>query len=314
MRTYTSRTRTLHSSDPVVTSESSPESNKRKLISEETDLGSRKRVKTSVKEKKPERNSKSKQRTLVQLHFCVDKSIIRKCAICDLCYTKGAKDDEELHRVHCSRVQRGLEWSREVEKEGYGSTIHELESMVKMEKGKMGRIICFPANVNGKMGGKLKTLLEMVNLSLSSPELDTAALQRSKVYLFLVQEGTHSRPERVVGCAIAQQIKAAMAVLPPAISDSLNEASNSVDVGGTFCNPKLLPTAMGISRLFVSSTYRRQGIARRLLSAAASTFIPGCPLDPHKGEIAFSQPTGNGAQVMHSWGGGNVRVYEDNTG
>jgi N-acetyltransferase len=85
-----------------------------------------------------------------------------------------------------------------------------------------------------------------------------------------------------------------------------------VDVGaGLFCHPTPLPTPLGILRIFVSSSHRRQGIASKLLSAAAETFIHGCPLDPLKGHVAFTQPTGDGSAVMHQWGGGGVRIYEE---
>ena len=77
-----------------------------------------------------------------------------------------------------------------------------------------------------------------------------------------------------------------------------------------FAHPTPLATPLGIPRLFVPRTHRRQGIATHLLSAAAATFIHGCPLDATKGEVAFTQPTGTGAAVMKKWGGGGVRVYE----
>lgn len=80
---------------------------------------------------------------------------------------------------------------------------------------------------------------------------------------------------------------------------------------GLFCHPAPLPTPLGIPRLFVSSVHRRLGIASKLLSAAAETFIYGCPLDPRKGQVAFTQPTGDGNAVMQYWGAGGVRVYEE---
>lgn len=63
--------------------------------------------------------------------------------------------------------------------------------------------------------------------------------------------------------------------------------------------------------MFVSVSYRRSGIAHALLDAAAAYFIHGCPLDPRKGEVAFSQPTTVGETVMKSWGAGGVRIYEE---
>lgn len=80
---------------------------------------------------------------------------------------------------------------------------------------------------------------------------------------------------------------------------------------GVFCHPDLLPTPLGIPRLFVPSSHRRLGIASELLTAAARTFIHGYSVDPTKGEVAFTQPTGDGNAVMKSWGKGGVRIYEE---
>jgi len=80
---------------------------------------------------------------------------------------------------------------------------------------------------------------------------------------------------------------------------------------GLFCHPEPLPTPLGIPRIFVVSTHRRQGIASRLLSAAAATFVHGCPVDPAKGEVAFTQPTGAGHALMQIWGKAGARIYEE---
>lgn len=78
-----------------------------------------------------------------------------------------------------------------------------------------------------------------------------------------------------------------------------------------YVHPTPLPTPMGVPRLFVSSSHRRLGIASKLLTAAAESFILGCPLNPAKGEVAFSQPTGAGKGVLEKWGNGGVRIYEE---
>lgn len=91
-------------------------------------------------------------------------------------------------------------------------------------------------------------------------------------------------------------------------SDTSDTSSSDA---GLFCHPKPLPTPLGIPRLFVVSTYRHRGIALALLNCAARTFIHGCPLDPKKGQVAFSQPSRAGRAVMERWGGGAVRIYEE---
>jgi len=102
-----------------------------------------------------EKSEKPKQRILRQLHFSLETSVLRTCSICGLSYTKGTPDDESLHRVHCSRVQRGMEWGREEEREVEKAGVEEVKSGVKLKDGTKGRIICFKANVNGRIGSKV---------------------------------------------------------------------------------------------------------------------------------------------------------------
>ncbi|KAF8072082.1 hypothetical protein FPV67DRAFT_919148 [Lyophyllum atratum] len=281
-----------------------------------------KRAKTLTKSKENLKES-TKQKTLTQLHFCIDQPILRACPQCGLSYTKGAPDDESLHRTQCARIQRGMEWGREEEKETMKGGIVQVASGVRLKDGKKGRIIYFKADAGGKIGSKLTSLLETINLTLSSPPLTPEILRESKAYLFLLPSSTASGREKIAGCVIAQRISTAMAIASPAECKEATQSSSdttapptasliAVDTStGLFCHPTPLPTPLGISRLFVPSTHRRRGIARHLLSAAAETFIHGCPLDPRKGQVAFTQPTGDGNAVMMGWGGGGVRIYEE---
>lgn len=278
---------------------------------------------------------KSGQRTLTQLHFNIDQSILRRCSLCDLSYTKGAPDDEALHKTHCTRVRQDMEWGREEEKDrirGTENVVVEVKTGIKLSGNKKtGRIICLPADIGGKLGTKvrradshvgldlimiqLSALYKIINTSLSSPELSSTILQSSKAYLFLIPHETQTHREHIAGCVIAERISSAMVVVAASTSPSADiPPPNAVLVDtatGLFCSPDLLPTSMGIPRLFVPPAHRRLGIASALLDAAAATFIHGCPLNPESGQIAFSQPTGMGQKVMKSWGKGGIRVYEE---
>ncbi|KAL0070625.1 hypothetical protein AAF712_002468 [Marasmius tenuissimus] len=255
-----------------------------------------------------------KQKTLTQLHFCVDKPTLRKCSACNMSYTKGAEEDEALHRTHCAKVKKGMEWGREEEKED----VVEVESRILLKGGKKGRIVCIRADATGRIGSKLNTLYEMIDMSLSAPPLSDAVLRKSKVYLFLLPVSSataSSSKERIAGCVIAQHISTAMEVAPSA--QQIDEKGPSPELvlvdssSGVFCYPTPLPTSLGVPRIFVPTADRRQGIACKLLSAAAKTFIHGCELDPRKGHVAFSQTTGDGLSLMREWGGGGVRIYDE---
>ena len=96
-----------------------------------------------------------KKQSLIQLHFSIDASVLRKCPICDLSYTKGAQDDEVLHKSHCARVQRGLEWTKDESKESAKQGVVEIESGIRLKDGSTGRILAVNANVTGKIGSKV---------------------------------------------------------------------------------------------------------------------------------------------------------------
>ncbi|KAG6900579.1 hypothetical protein C0993_008296 [Termitomyces sp. T159_Od127] len=217
------------------------------------------------------------------------------------------------------RIEKGMEWGREEEKETVKSNVMQFAGRVQLKDGRKGRIIYFRADVGGKIGHKLTSLLETINLTLSSPPLTPDILRDSKAYLFLLPSTTSPAREKIIGCVIAQRIETAMAIATPKECEVTNQSFSdtapsliAVDPSsGFFCHPKPLPTPLGISRLFVPATQRRQGVARLLLSAAAETFVHGCSLDPKKGQVAFTQPTGDGKAVMMGWGGGGVRIYQE---
>jgi N-acetyltransferase len=172
---------------------------------------------------------------------------------------------------------------------------------------------------------QLATLLQTINFSLSAPDLPQSVLSQSKAYLFLIpaQNSNHSTTrEKIVGCLIAQHIETAMKIVAPhatskeCTTESFVRVSDPTDSqgggeGGLYCDPTPFPTPLGIPRIFVSAQYRHRGIAHALLDAAACTFIHGCTLDPSRGQVAFSQPTGAGRGLMEKWGRGGVRIFEE---
>ena len=101
---------------------------------------------------------KSKEKSLIQLHFSIDASILRTCPICDFSYTKGAQDDEALHKSHCARVQRGLEWTKDEIRESVKHGVVEIESGIRLKDGSLGRVLAVNTSVPGKIGSKVLPL------------------------------------------------------------------------------------------------------------------------------------------------------------
>ncbi|EKM55464.1 uncharacterized protein PHACADRAFT_120913 [Phanerochaete carnosa HHB-10118-sp] len=302
---------------PVVPAESASKTLAGSLFTRTHDTIPKRKGKAKRSAKGPE---KPRQKHLTQLHFALDTTVLRTCSLCSLTYTRGAPDDESLHRAHCARVQKGMEWGKEEEREAKNgkAQVEEVAGDVKLKNGTKGRIVCFRADVGGKIGSKLSTLLDTVNIILSAPAMTAQSLQASKAYLFLLSSppitssSISAHREKIVGCVIAQRISSAMAIASRDSSNVSSEAETTKDSSSAIrLLPTPLSTPLGIPRLFVSSSHRRQGVASSLLTAAANYFILGCPLDPKKGEVAFSQPTGLGGMVLEKWAGGKGRVFEE---
>lgn len=179
-----------------------------------------------------------------------------------------------------------------------------------------------------------KAFLFLLTPSSSSTAKSTLARSRTN------QPSVRPR-EKIVGCVIAQPIATAMRITktvgeaktvntteriffentvhqnsspfrPPAAHPSPEGDLITVDASTSlYCSPEPLPTPLGIPRMFVSSSFRRLGIASRLLTAAAENFIHGVTLDPAKGEVAFTQPTASGKALMDKWGQRGARIYRE---
>lgn len=66
--------------------------------------------------------------------------------------------------------------------------------------------------------------------------------------------------------------------------------------------------AIGVHRVWTASSYRRVGLAQRLLDAAAAHAIYGQPvfkdLPPFRKDVfAFSQPSSSGRRLFETWTG-----------
>ncbi|RKP20183.1 hypothetical protein ROZALSC1DRAFT_21631 [Rozella allomycis CSF55] len=79
-------------------------------------------------------------------------------------------------------------------------------------------------------------------------------------------------------------------------------------IGSIFAFP-LENGLAGISRVWVSKSYRRKGVATKMLDALRSSFALGMKLD--KANLAFSQPTTDGSMLAQSYAGENYKTFSE---
>ncbi|XP_077409670.1 N-acetyltransferase ESCO2 [Vanacampus margaritifer] len=119
---------------------------------------------------------------------------------------------------------------------------------------------------------------------------------QAKTYLFV------NTDRMVVGCLVAESIQQAFRVLeqPDQYKDMTKD--DFMDRHRAWCCSTACEKALcGVSRVWVFSLARRQGVARRMLDTVRSTFMYGSHLT--KDEIAFSDPTPDGKQFATAYCG-----------
>ncbi|XP_026173739.1 N-acetyltransferase ESCO2 [Mastacembelus armatus] len=110
---------------------------------------------------------------------------------------------------------------------------------------------------------------------------------QAKTYLFINTE------RMVVGCLVAEPIRQAYRVLEQPDRHKDMTKDDFMERHRAWCCSTIPEQALcGISRIWVFSLARRQGIATRMLDTVRNTFMYGSHLT--KEEIAFSDPTPDG--------------------
>ena len=223
-KTYSKRTRTIASfsfGSPGRRVPLSPANTSRKRARDENDDGENahpaKRQNTTVKplsiitnknkNKQPPLSKKPQRKPLTQLQLALStKPALRSCDLCGLSYTHGTPEDECLHKSHCARVTKGMEWGREEEKAG----ILVVQEDVGLKGGKHGRIISFRADASGKIGTKVSSR-QVVTSTGFNPDYFISYL---KSYLRSISLSQHQVlhqkrwPPRRPTCSLCQVLRA----------------------------------------------------------------------------------------------------------
>lgn len=97
-------------SPPRFATSSSPVANSSRKTTKVCLLGRRDGRKTGAsKQSKPASKRKTGAK-LGQMHLAVSsKPISKTCASCGMAYIRGAVEDEELHRIYCRKLSKGIE-------------------------------------------------------------------------------------------------------------------------------------------------------------------------------------------------------------
>ncbi|XP_013877765.1 N-acetyltransferase ESCO2 [Austrofundulus limnaeus] len=150
-----------------------------------------------------------------------------------------------------------------------------------------GKILLILADDPKYATKKAEEVRQVVDSELGFQQVTLSRPSQAKTYLFISTEGL------VVGCVIAEPIRQAFRVLEQPDQNKDMTKDDFMERHRAWCCSTVPEQALcGISRVWVFSLARRQGIATRLLDTVRSTFMYGSYLT--KQEMAFSDPTPDG--------------------
>ncbi|XJO78439.1 hypothetical protein BDV3_002879 [Batrachochytrium dendrobatidis] len=219
---------------------------------------------TSVKQKQ----TKEMVQTTLQLGQRQPRS--QKCKECEMEYSIGSAEDDQLHKAYHRQYMDGIRWQ-----------VSLPSLFIGLDR---SFIIHIHSSEHPKEWCKFLNLVSIVDKELGAIPSDIPKTGTGQGFVCLTPDG------RVKGCVLAEPIHYA--------HESISDTTYSDERVDAIC---------GISRIWVSKLDRRQGIATRLLDAVRHRFILGQVL-PHQ-LLALSQPSSAGRLLANHYFGNPFRVY-----
>ncbi|XP_061668239.1 N-acetyltransferase ESCO2 [Syngnathoides biaculeatus] len=205
------------------------------------------------------------------------------CASCGMVYSADNPEDnfqhEQFHRCLLNSI-KFVGWKKE-------------RVMAEFWDGKIIMVLPDDPKYAVKKADEVRRIADS---ELGFQQVALSRPSQAKTYLFV------NRGRMVVGCLVAESIQQAFRVLEQPDQPKDLTKDDFMDRHRAWCCSTVPEKALcGLSRVWVFSLARRQGIARRMLDTVRSTFMYGSHLT--KEEIAFSDPTPDGKQFATAYCG-----------
>lgn len=234
------------------------------------------------KKAKPKHKRDTKSSTQLYLDFGQQNAHTIECRDCGMRYTRGNTTEIELHDTYHSITIFGIEWN------------HKMTQLVKsLEKIDGLEILRVDSTtISSYVGRKVEEVHALLHSSLNAPNFTESVKNTAKTYLAIENN-------RIVASAVTTPMSFAyridisrMCLEGVQLDDhQLNSISVKKDQRENI--------KVGIHRILVLPAYRKRGIAMLLLNNIAASEVYGNTLTSD--DIAFSQPTSDGARLAYKW-------------
>ena len=256
------------------------------------------------------------KKPLTQMQIDLGGEVRRTCRTCGMEYIPSVKEDAVLHNKYCAMNLGGVDMGKAFVKD---DSVKRIRSERAREEEKE-MVVTVDRKSSTTARNRTRKVLDFVNAELSATNIQDEHLwgalnpeqkiietrkasseggdkrgDRFKAFLYLVHD-------KCVGFCLAEKISSAFEVVSgcTAVEDATKviktSKSSSISMS-TSADIALL----GISRIWISRTYRGKGLAADLLECARNNFFYG--VEAPKDLVAFSQPTESGGRLAERWFG-----------
>ncbi|XP_011402887.1 PREDICTED: N-acetyltransferase ESCO2-like [Amphimedon queenslandica] len=212
-----------------------------------------------------------------------------QCKRCGMLYSYGQSQDELDHYEYHKKITSGIRfdgWKNERRVEAIES-FDRVSSHPPMKDTRI--LLVLPTDIKAHLK-KIDSIIAHIDNELGIST--TGTLNPNAKLLMCISN------RKVVGCIVVESITEGFRIMS---NDENNSSSWS-------CSEKSEPALMGVNKVWVFDSFRRKGIARKLLDAARHNFKPGHIIP--KEAIAFTDPTVDGRHFAVSYcGTPNFLIY-----
>ncbi|KAJ4990775.1 hypothetical protein SVAN01_03784 [Stagonosporopsis vannaccii] len=253
-----------------------------------------------------------KKKRMVQMQLDLVGQHRKACKTCGMEYIPSSAEDAALHKKFHAMNFGGVDCTK--------AMVERLRQKQIWNGGEGSFIAVVGRRDALALRNKASDVLKVVNTELAAVSIDdedlwsqttfaamaessendastTGKCDRFKVYLYI-------RGQKCVAACVAERIREAFTVLAQdqaaeqqtqTQTQTLDESQSSSISVSTAADTVLL----GISRIWVSNQFRKQGLARKLLDCTRSDFMYGMTVE--KRLTAFSQPTESGGKLARKY-------------
>lgn len=257
-----------------------------------------------------------KKPPLAQMQIDLGGDFRKACIQCGMEYIPSNREDAALHRGFHDMNSTGIDVGKVLMKD----VATRLIAPGKKPPREDDAVLMVDRQSSTVSRNKIRKVLEVINSELSAPHIEDDDLwgglepkvrviptrrrnsevvdsrgARFKAFVYLVGD-------RCIGCCLMEKINSGYPVVKKLV-DQREKEETTFDAPSSSISISDRPESvlLGVTRIWTSRSFRRQGIAETLLDCGRRHFFYG--MEVTKDLVAFSQPTESGAQLAKRWYG-----------